>query len=232
MTFLSAAQKAAIRVVGKKPNAFFSATDTFSLEICDLANEVADDVMKAHDWRALTKLNVITGDGTTTSFPLPSDYDRMPIKAGVFRPDWSTWQYTPAQDLDQWQDILNGAPTISPGYWIILGGAMQFQPAISVGSSAQFYYITKEVVRANDDDLKTAFTKDDDSFVLDEGLLTLGLVWRWRAQKRLEYAEDLANYEKSLAEITGRDKGARILAEGRRTINADVGYAYPWALGI
>jgi hypothetical protein len=70
---------------------------------------------------------------------------------------------------------------------------------------------------------KPAFTDDNDVFVLPERLLTLSLIWRWRAQKRMEYAEDLTNYETALATAAGTDKGARILVVGRQRNRIDAG---------
>lgn len=63
---------------------------------------------------------------------------------------------------------------------------------------------------------KSAFTDDNDVFVLPERLLTLSLIWRWRQMKRMEYAEDLTNYEIALEKAAGTDKGARILVVGRQ----------------
>lgn len=64
--------------------------------------------------------------------------------------------------------------------------------------------------------LKPAFTENDDVFVLPERLLTLSLIWRWRQMKRMEYAEDLTNYEIALGMAAGTDKGARVLVVGRQ----------------
>lgn len=232
MSFLSAAQSAAIRLIGRRPSTFFSSQQTFELEMADLANEVAADLMRSVDWRVLTQLNVFNGDGVERGFPLPVDYDRMVTGGDVFRPDWATWRYTPAADLNQWRDLLNGQPTVVPGFWIILDGLMSFAPIISLGDSAQFYYISKNIVLGADSSLKPAFTGDDDTLRVDERLLTLGLIWRWRAQKRLEYAEDMANYEKALAEVQGREKGSRVLYDrSRRFNNLSLQTAYPYPLG-
>lgn len=214
MTFLSAAQKAAIRLVGRKPTTFFSSTKTFELEIVDLANEVAADIMQAHDWRLLTELNVVTGNGADIGFSLPTDYDRMLLKGSVFRPDWSTWRYTPADDLDQWQDLLNGTAAVDPGFWIILQGELQFWPILPTGEIAQHYYISKNVVADENGAPKAEFTTDTDSLRLDESLLTLGLIWRWREQKRLDFSGDKENYDQEIEETSAREKGRRIFAVG------------------
>ncbi|MCZ4089331.1 phage adaptor protein [Sinorhizobium psoraleae] len=183
MTLLSACQSASLRLIGRKPTTFFSSTQPFEQEIVDLANEAADDIAESHDWQALTKLHLITGDGTNIGHDLPTDYSRMLVKGDVHSPDWTTWRYTPARDLDQFLDFQNGLSIARPGSWILLGGQMQFWPILQNAENAQFYYISKKHrPDADSGALKAAFTKDGDTFVLDERLLTLALIWRWRAK--------------------------------------------------
>lgn len=74
---------------------------------------------------------------------------------------------------------------------------------------------------------KSAFTDDNDVFVLSERLLTLSLIWRWRAQKRMEYSEDLTNYETALATAVGTDKGARVIVVGKRRTRFDPSTVFP-----
>ncbi|MBR0913124.1 phage adaptor protein [Bradyrhizobium japonicum] len=233
MSVLSAAQSAGIRLIGEKPISLFAPTGAnvrFANELADLATETATDIAKQHDWRALTKLNTITGDGSSLAFDLPSDYDRMPLKAEVYSATWNQWRYNGAKDLDQWNDILNFFGTGIPGWWIILGGQFQITQgagvALPVGTNARFYYISNQIAEG-----KKAFTADTDAFVLDERLLMLGLIWRWRAQKRQEYGEDMKNYELALEKEIARDKGSRLLVTGPQRFPANVSNPYPGALG-
>jgi hypothetical protein len=115
----------------------------------------------------------------------------------------------------------------SPGNWIILGGAMQIFPPMPVSDSARFYYISNQIVSGN----QTEFKADNDTFVLDERLLYLGIVWRWRADKRMEYSEDLANYETAKASAMGKDKGSQIITVGRQRAARGPDIAYPAMLG-
>lgn len=78
---------------------------------------------------------------------------------------------------------------------------------------------------------KAAFTDDNDVFVLSERLLTLSLIWRWRSQKRMEYSEDLTNYETALEKEAATDKGARIQTVGRQRIASGAAFAFPGVLG-
>ncbi len=238
MSFLSAAQSAAIRLIGKKPTTFFSSQGKFELELTDLANEVAADLTKYADWRTLITLKTMAGDGTTIGFDLPDDFSRMPFSQEVARANWYTWGYVDTPDLNFWRDLINGLASPSPGYWIILNGQMQFQPPISAGTTAQYYYISdKAVVAVDGTTKKSLFDTDTDSLNIsnsardNDRLLTLGLIWRWRSMKRMEYAEDLQNYEILAAQVSGSDRGAHIISAGNRRVSWDSQWAYPRSLG-
>lgn len=232
MTVLTAAQSAMIRLVGQKPTTIFSSQNKMEMEIADLSTEVAVDIMKSNDWRALTKFQTLTGDGTITAFDLPADYDRMALAEDVTDPNNWFWGYSQAQSLTDWMQITSsGFFGITPGWWIILEGQMHFAPAPSDGNQAKFAYISKNIGRDATLAPIAAFTSDDDTFVLSERLLTLGLIWRWKAQKGIEYAEDLANFEKALSENAGRDKGATVIRKGAPYRSLNTRTAWPWALG-
>jgi hypothetical protein len=225
MTVLSSCQAAGMRLTGTRPQTVFSTTDRFSQELADLATETAIGIAKAHDWQALTKKHTIAGDGVTTSFALPSDYDRMPIKANVYSTR-SLIALLPVRDIDQWLEFEIEPVVGHPGYWIILGGQFQILPAMGASETAKFYYISSEII-SNGVGNKKEFSTDSDTFKLSERLLTLGIIWRWRAQKRLEYAEDIQNYQIALNEEIGRDQGSNILAIGRGRVPIWADTAYP-----
>lgn len=231
MTIASALQSAAVRLVGRKPSVFLTASTSLELELADLANEVARDLVSAHDWQALTHAFSIAGDGSTVAFDLPEDYDRLPKVASINSANWNTWRYTPARDLDQWFDLTNGMGIASPGSWIILDGQFQIWPAPGVGDEANFYYISKNFARAASGALKSEFTADDDTFLLDERLITLGVIWRWRQQKQLAYGDDEKNYDIAEMQAIGKDKGPRLLTSGPARMPGDVRTAYPGSLG-
>lgn len=126
----------------------------------------------------------------------------------------------------------SGFTAITPGWWIMLGGQMQFSPAPPASSPARFAYISKDIGTNAAAAPIAAFTQDSDVFALEDRLLTLGLIWRWKAQKGYEYAEDMATFEKALSESAARDKGSQAV-RGRRSSVGMRGTraAWPWPLG-
>jgi hypothetical protein len=229
MTILSALQSAATRLVGKKQTSFFSATDGIAIELADLANESAQDILKAHEWTKLAKLFSVSGDGATQGFDLPLDFDRFPKDVSIFTTRWPGLPYSRAKDLDEWYFNQTFSFSGSPGWWLLQGGKLNVFPAPADGENVQFYYISKNIVDMNDGSTKPLFTADDDCFVLPERLITLDCIWRWKSQKGFEYSEHMQNAEIARSQEISNDKGPRILTEGSRRINAPV--AYPGVLG-
>jgi len=229
MTLQTAVSSAAIRVIGSTPAAVFSSQAQIMVEMRDLVQDVAADIAQAAEWRGLTKIGTLTGG---PNFLLPADYDRMCVGQGMQDQGGWFWGYLPFGDVTDYLMAVNGqVPTLNPGGWIILDGQFKFWPAPT--GTATYPYISRNFVRDVDGvTLKPAFTADADTFVLNERLLTLGLIWRYRAQKGLEYAEDMQTYSTALDQATNNDKGARVLRPDRigRMVNGRVAYtgrAYP-----
>jgi hypothetical protein len=219
---LTAIQSAILRVSGVKVGEVFASPDQIAVEMADLSTDVATDIMQSHDWRALT--TVATVAGGTTAFTLPVEYDRMVAGAQVDDAANWFWGYEAIGSVNDWMRYKSGAyPTLAPGGWIILGGELQFYPATP--SPAEFPYISKNFVIDADSSRKPAFTADTDIFVLDERLLTLGLIWRWNEQKGFDYAEAMQTYETALARAQSRDKGPRVAMTPKRW-NSGAGRAY------
>jgi hypothetical protein len=228
MTILSVCRDAAVKLNQTRPAGVFSATDGFPVELQQAANEAVEEILNCYDWQKLIRLGTLTGDSTTEAFNLPDGYDRMLKKAEVHSASWQTANFAPAKDLDDWLYLRDTNINGVPGTWVIFGGQMQIFPAMPTGETARFYYITNKII-ANG--TKAAFTADSDTFDLSERLLRLAIVWKWRANKRMEYAEDMQSFEIAKGEEILKDKGSKILRVGRQRIPPGVSPAYPGSLG-
>lgn len=232
MTILAALQSAGIRLVGRRPGTFFGAQGQFELEITDLANEVAADISKYQDWQALIKTYQITGTGTQNDFPLPDDYDRMLVVTDVQNSTNWLWGYYGFVDINDYLLAQERGFAPWPGGWIIYGDRFRFSPPPAAANQALFPYITKNWALGQDSVSKPAFTADTDSFLLPERLLTLGLIWRWRENKKLDASGDQEAFIKAMDEYAAKDAGSKVLRFGgrhRRFANTAVpymGFAY------
>lgn len=232
MTVISALQPAILRVLKQRPSAVFASQDPTMMEFADLANEVATDIMKKHEWQALTRVQTVTGDGTASAFPLPDDYDRFLVATEINDPNTWFWGYYNIESVSQWLRMLtSGFQQVTPGAWIVLENELRFQPVPGAGAQAIYPYISKGYALSPTKVTQNAFASDLDSFKLEDRLLTLGVIWRYRQQKRLDYAEDMEAYEIALSEAMARDHGLAAIRSRASRPRGNFGMAWPWSLG-
>lgn len=235
MSILSCAQDAAVKLNRAKPASLFSATDSFAAELLLAAKETAESLVKEeHDWRDLTLLATCVGDAATTVFPLATvapGYERLTKGGKLHSLRFRNATFRAAKDLDEWLFLKDNLLVGSPGNWVLLSGAVQIFPAMPVSDTARFYYVSNAYAAKVDGTPQTAFLADTDTFALDERLLRLGIIWRWRADKRLEYAEDLKNFEIAKNAAMGKDKGSQVVVIGQQRVGRGAEVAYPVLLG-
>lgn len=236
MTILSAAQDAAVRLSRPNPTSLFSSTDPFAAELLLAAKETAEALVKdEHEWQELTQLATCHGDATTVVFPLTTvapGYDRLIKGAKLHSLLFLNATFRPAKDLDEWLFINDNLLVGSPGNWVILGNSVRIFPPMPTSDTARFYYISNNYANSAAGVAQPAFMADSDTFVFDERLLRLGIIWRWRADKRLEYAEDMANYEIAKATAMAKNRGNQLITVGRQRLGSRSNQvAYPTLLG-
>lgn len=226
MTILSTIQQVAPKIGIDVPTAVFGETARELVELQSFAKESAQRIYKAYDWELLKTLQTDAGDGSTTAFALPSDYGRMLAQGNVWNTTLQT-PFIPITSADRWLELDIRSYSFVTGVWIKIGGQINIKPAMATGTSAKYYYISNLIVAPSAGSNKVAFTADDDSFRLNEELLKLHLIYTWKEEKGMAYAEDMARYEELLAQLINEDKGARVLRSGRPSAYSGVRIAYP-----
>lgn len=231
MTVLSACQDALMRLVKYRPQSVFSSDDPTVQEVADLVNEVATFIMKKQDWQALTTIGVFTGDGVTQEFDKPADYDRMLVASEIQDNITWFWNFLHIPTVDEWITLRNSNwNLISPGAWVLMGDKFRFNPAPPIGQKAEFPYVSNAYARSETTLPKSRFDADTDTFVLSDRLLTLGLVWMWRQQKRLDSSQEEVDFLTALSEEASRDGGARVI-RNRAIRHFNTSYGWPGRLG-
>lgn len=231
MSILPALQSAALRLYGRRPNQFFGSSEQFEAELCDWANEVAHDISQRNEWQALTKVQTFSGNGEVTEYDFPADYDRQLLRSDVVTSNSYPFGYFHIPDINEFLAVKQAGFTGYPGVWTIYGGKMHVSPAPGAGVHSHYPYISKNWAKDANGNPKDQFTADTDSFVLSNHLLTLGIVWRWRENKKLDYTADLEAFNEHFSLEAAKDKGSRIIRRNSRLMPYNTYPAFPWSLG-
>lgn len=195
------------------PGVVIGNADPLTQHLLACAIEECDELLTKNEWSGLVKTaSVSTTTGPLATVALASDYDRMTYGAGV-------WNITRQQRLigpveaQDWQAMTVRAVSLWPQRWRLSGDALQIWGAVP-GEYLTYEYVSNAYVRAADGTLKAAFTADSDKVLLPEALVKLGIRWRFKKAKGLDYGEDMATYERQLERIGGANLGPRTIQVG------------------
>ena len=213
MTMLSMIQQVCAEIGLPQPNAVATSTDSQLLQMMALLNREGKELAKRIAWQALRKETSFTTVATESqgsintiapglNYIVNNTIWNRDLKRPVFGPlDPQRWQQLEALTLrGPWNEF------------IIRENTLRFIPAPAAGQPCYFEYITKNwCTDSTGATGKTAFTADDDVPLLDDDIMTMGLIWRWKQAKGFAYAEEFSTYERLVANAAGRDGSKQTL---------------------
>jgi hypothetical protein len=208
VSLLSIIQAVSGRLSLPQPSVVVGSGDKQVIQLLALGNEEGASLARRHPWQALMQEQSFTTIAAPAqSAALPADLDRF-IPNSVFnrstrRP--MTGPITPRQ----WQWI-QAQPVYSTACLAFRERTGQFliAPTPPAGQTIAYEYLSKNWARSSGGAAQDAFLADADTALLDEGLITLGLRWRFLRAKGLDYAEEMATAERELEQAMARDGGS------------------------
>jgi hypothetical protein len=216
MSLLQIITDACHRTNQTPPASAFSSTDLNIQQMVSLAQDIGDELSERYFWRNLNFGGSVTGDASTTEFTLPVDFGQMSPGMTITS---SLYPLLPLRGPIDNEDLarLKALPAwpVRP-VWRYIGGVIEFFPAPASGEVMTFnYYSANWVLLADATTRAPRWTADTDTALVDEKVLTRGLIWRWLSVKGLEYAEEFRRYEMALDRAVGRDDTARMVPMSR-----------------
>jgi len=205
VTLLTVAQGAADKIGLRRPSAVITSTDGEVQKLLrNINEEVADQVASAY-WQQLRTEQTFTGiAGSVQTSILPSDFNRMVPE--TFWNRSTQVLITAAASAVEWQN-LKAIGYLGVPKFVIRGGSLYILPALAGGESLAFEYISNNFARAaSGGAAQGSYQADGDTTVLDEPLITLGAIWRYKADEGLPYAADKVKYDLRRALLLGNNE--------------------------
>jgi hypothetical protein len=213
MSLLSIIQRVARGTSIPVPTVVIGNTDRQIIQLLEMAQEEGEDLASRTRWSRMTLENTFTQVAAADQGLLNSavvaagDFDyvlndtmwnrdtSLPILGSLNAVDWQTLQAFPVTGPYQ--------------QYKIEGGHLYFDP---VGANATdtiaFHYKSTSWCESSGGTGQALWAADNDVGRLDETIMRLGIRWRWRKEKGLEYAQDFDVYENRILDSIGRDGGA------------------------
>lgn len=188
-------------------------SDETAVQMLALLNQAGEEMAEAYPWQVLVK------EATFTTVATESQGAMSTIAPGFFyilnNTIWNRSLRRPvfgALSPNEWQLLKASSVTGPFQQYRIRGDTLRFIPAPPADQTCAFEYVSKNwCTTADGNTEKSAFTLDADVSLLDERLLTLSLVWRFKQAKGLDFTAELTMYETRLGNEMARDGGKPVL---------------------
>lgn len=210
MSCLTVIQRACSRIGIAAPIAAVSSTDVKVQQLLALSNEEGEELSASYPWQALRNEATFTTVATESQglitaiagagfrYIINNTIWNRSLRRPVFGP------LTPPQ----WQQLKAQSMQGPFNQFVIRGNAVLFTPAPAAGNSCYFEWMSRAWCASSDGSTSSSFwVADTDVALLDEDIMVMGLIWRWKAAKGLDYAEDFNKYERRKTDAQARDGG-------------------------
>lgn len=216
MSLLSIIQDAAREIGLPKPTTAFGNIDENIAQLVRLSNKEGNELVLKNDWQALQKEQTFTSLAQETQTAMiPSDFGHFINETFYNR----TRKRTLAGPLtpQEWQVQKSLTSTVVIDAFRQRGNNILVVPVPPAGDTFAFEYVSKYWVDTDDDGIgeASAWAADTDVSLLDEELVTQGVIWRYKMARGFDYAEDFRTYEMTFQRLKGDDGGRRTLDLGR-----------------
>ncbi len=227
MSLLTIVQCATDIIGLPRPTSVVTNTDQTVRTLFALVNREGQNLARLRNtwgggWTVLEKEHTFSTVADDDDYDFPADFSSLTFDTAWDRTTF--FEMRGSLSPQQWQIARSGlvaSPALRLRYRIKRGSgsARQFfiDPSPSGGDTLVYEYLSNQwVSNAAGDTFTTTFTADDDVSLLDEDLVEMGLVWRYKQAKGLAFAAELAEYEIERDRRIGNDPGGTKVFIARR----------------
>tara|TARA_S200002703_G_scaffold112940_1_gene98445 strand:+ start:248 stop:967 length:720 start_codon:yes stop_codon:yes gene_type:complete len=183
--------------------------------LLEKSNEEGKELSKRHSWQVLESEQTFTATATETqSTALPADMGNPKrfIRGSFFNRS-ETRPVAGPLSPQEWQAQKSLTASLLTDGFRIRGNDWLAIPTPTAGDTYVFEYISSYWVDTDADGVgeTESWENDTDTALIPEDLMYLGVIWRFREARGLNYAEHFNTYEKNVIEAMMRDGSKRMI---------------------
>lgn len=212
MTVLSLIQSAARRIGVPRPSVAMTATDSTVGLLVELAQEEGQQLATYGDWQILRTektFSTVATENQSASDPIPDDLDAF-IDETFWNRNARRRLYGPV-DAEQWQAWKATSTFPITDTFTISGGSWRMNPVPAAGQTIAYEYRSKNWCQSASAVAQDAWVLDTDTGILSERLMALGVIWRFRQNRRMEWQTDFDKYQFQVETALAKDRPRKII---------------------
>jgi hypothetical protein len=213
LTLLNLIQQAARRIGITPPSVVVASTDANVQELLTCAQEEGFQLMRRGTWQVLRKQQIFKALAQEEQTGMiPADFDRF-VQETFWNRTKKRIMWGPVTP-QEWQNLKAWTATPAMDTFIIRGGNVLITPNPTAGDDLAFEYVSKNWCQSAGGDGQDEWLADTDTGILDERLMRLGVVWRYKQKKGLNWQVDFQNYDTQVKQALTVDQPQRTVSLG------------------
>ena len=196
------------------PTAITSSQDQTVVQLFRLCNRVGMDLVREYPWRRLVTEYTFPTVASTSTYDLPTDFDRMVPDSHYDRTN--DWQNLGPESSQGWQWLNTGLSTVTQLRWRLYLNQIKFYSTPTAVYTMAYEYVSRYWVLATGGSVPTKerFSVDTDTCVFADDVMTLGLKYQWYRAKGLDYEQVFTEFRRAVDACKGQD-----IPEGRKSLS-------------
>ena len=159
-----------------------------------ILNKAGTQLMREFEWpklRTVETFNATAAEEQIT--PSSTSFARLSPQSTIWHVDTQRQVIGPVS-MEKWNQLHIFPISTAQFYWTMIGDRFNIYPIPAVSDQFRYSFVyQKWASNAAETTSTLEFLADDDQHYLDDELLTLELVWRWKHAIGIDYAEDMAS---------------------------------------
>lgn len=217
--------QSAARLIGiPSPSTVIGNTDPQVAELLACAQDEGFDLSRRGTWQVLMTVKQFSAVATAVSGTnyaiqtgaVPNDYDRF-----VQETFWNRTRKRPLYGPvtpQEWENLVAWTSSPVVDTFRFVGSNIWIIPAPTAGDDMAYEYISQNWCQDASGSGLSQWEADDDTGVLDERIMALGIVWRFKQKKGLPFQADYDKWD-------ARARQALVQDQPQRTINFGDAYS-------
>ena len=209
MSLLTIIQGVYQRLSFTQPVSIIGNTDQLAVQMLALTQDIGDELIERWDWQRLKGAAApvqFTGNGVTATFALPADFKSLSPSDTFVSSVYPTLTLPgPVGESDLLR--MKATPfALQPSAWRRLGNSIEFYPVLQLNEVVTYVYAGNYwITDVTGVTPKATFTADSDLVRLSERLIRLGVLWRFKRAKGLDYGQENEDFERSFTRLSASE---------------------------
>ena len=188
MTLLTIVQDAAVSLGLNKPSAVIGNTTDYIVELLEKCNNEGKEQARGGKWQELTKEASFNTVSSTESYALSTiASDFLYLLNNTMYDRTNDWKITGVLTPQQWQSAKVDNVASPYSCFRIRGGNILLYPTPTDERTIYFEYVSKNwLTDSTGANYYDSWHADTDVSLIDEHIILLGVIWRWKQSKGLD----------------------------------------------